>query len=283
MTWQVTEPGVYDGMPEDVYHGDPVPGGSLSASGAKKLLACPARFDHDRQHPPAPTAAMELGTAAHKLVLGKGAEIVIIDAENYRTKAAQDDARAARAAGKVPLLPHEHGQAEAMAGAIRRHPVAGALFDPKRGDPEQSLFWFDEDYGIWRRARLDWLPRPAPYGQRMIIPDLKSCTSAAPGAIAKAVANFGYHIQAPWYVDAAEALGLDDDPAFVLVFAETSPPYLITVAQLDTEDMAAGRELGRRACERYRDCTEAGIWPAYAEDVIPISLPAWAIRDLEYA
>src|ERR1035441_5423322 len=26
------KPGVYDGMPESTYHGDPVPGGSLSAS-----------------------------------------------------------------------------------------------------------------------------------------------------------------------------------------------------------------------------------------------------------
>ena len=29
--------GVYD-IPEDLYHRDPVPGGSLSCSGAKKLL-----------------------------------------------------------------------------------------------------------------------------------------------------------------------------------------------------------------------------------------------------
>ena len=62
----ITEPGVYT-MDEADYHADPVPGGSLSCSGAKKLLACPARFAYDREHPPAPTPAMELGTAAHKL------------------------------------------------------------------------------------------------------------------------------------------------------------------------------------------------------------------------
>jgi len=37
----ITEPGVY-ALPADVYHADPVAGGSLSSSGAKKLLACPA-------------------------------------------------------------------------------------------------------------------------------------------------------------------------------------------------------------------------------------------------
>lgn len=273
------EPGVYD-MPEDVYHADPVPGGSLSASGAKKLLSCPARFDYDRQHPPAPTTAMELGSAAHKLVLGKGAEIVTVDAENWRTKAAQDKAKAARAAGKVPLLTHEHERAQAIADAVFDHPVAGSLF--LAGQAEQSLFWFDEEFGIWRRARLDWLPFPDSR-RRMIIPDLKTCASAAPGEVAKAITRFGYHVQAPWYVEAVEALGLAVDPAFVFAFVEIEPPYLITVAQLRASDMRAGRELGRLACERYRDCVEAASWPGYADEVIEVSLPPWALRDLEYA
>ena len=46
----VTEPGVY-AMPFDVYLADPVPGGSLSTSGAKTLLnACPAIFAYERKH-----------------------------------------------------------------------------------------------------------------------------------------------------------------------------------------------------------------------------------------
>ena len=47
--------GVYDGMDEDAYHADPVPGGSLSASGAKLLLppSCPALYHYRRDHPKA--------------------------------------------------------------------------------------------------------------------------------------------------------------------------------------------------------------------------------------
>ena len=118
----VTEPGVYT-MDEADYHADPVPGGSLSCSGAKKLLASPARFAYDREHPPAPTRAMEMGSAvhAHELVLGTGAQIVVIDADNYRTKAAQEAAAAAREAGAVPLLTAEHDQVQAMAAALRDH------------------------------------------------------------------------------------------------------------------------------------------------------------------
>lgn len=279
----VTEPGVYD-MPEDVYHRDPVPGGSLSSSGAKKLLPpnCPARFAYDRAHPPQPTHAMEIGTAAHKLVLGIGAQLVIVDAKNYQTKAAQDTRDAARAAGKVPLLPQEYAQAQAMAAAVRAHPVAAALFDPDGGAPERSLFWQDELTGVWLRSRLDWLPHQVrAWGRRMVITDLKSAAAADKASVTKAMHNYGYFQQAPFYSDGVRALGLDDDPAFVFVFVESAPPHLVSVAQLDNEAMEAGRALNRIAIERYRDCVEAGVWPGYSEEIELISLPPWAYRALE--
>ena len=268
-------PGVYE-MDEATYHADPVPGGSLSASGAKKLLECPARFNHDRQHPPPPTASMEFGTAAHKLVLGAGAQLVKVDHKDWRTNDAKDQAAKARTAGKVPLLAADYQRAEDVAAAVLAHPIAAALFEPDTGLPEQSAFWVDDTYGIWRRGRLDWFPHPW-MRRRPLIPDLKSCASAHPAAIAKAVSNYGYHIQAAQYVDAYKAIcAVDEEPAFLLVFVETSPPYLVTVAQLDDDAMAAGRARLAEACERFRDCTEAGIWPAYTDDIALISLPAWA-------
>ena len=116
----LTEAGVYE-IAEDVYHADPVPGGSLSSSGARKLLppSCPARFRHERDHPPASTPSMERGTAAHRLVLGTGAEIVQVDAADWRTKAAQDERDKARADGKVPLLAAECRKVQDMAATTQ--------------------------------------------------------------------------------------------------------------------------------------------------------------------
>ena len=65
-------------------------------------------------------------------VLGAGAEIAEIKARNWQTKAAQNDRDAARAEGFLPLLTHEHEQVKAMAAALRRHPVASALFNPEQ-------------------------------------------------------------------------------------------------------------------------------------------------------
>src|SRR5690242_19341825 len=51
MSITITEPGIYSGIPNDVYHSDPTPDGSLSSSGAKKLIATtPLHFKWDRDH-----------------------------------------------------------------------------------------------------------------------------------------------------------------------------------------------------------------------------------------
>jgi hypothetical protein len=274
----ITEPGIYE-IPEDLYHADPVPAGSLSFSGAKKLLppSTPARYFYDRANPPAPSQAMELGTAAHKMVLGIGAELAVVDAENWRTKAAREEADEIRARGGVPLLPDEHAQVKAMAAAIRAHPVASALFDPDRGGyPEQSMFWADGETGIWRRARVDWMPDLD--GPRPILGDYKTTGKSADGrAIARAMTDYRYFMQDPWYSDGVAAITGLDLP-FVFCFQETSPPYLISVVQLDGEAVRAGRMWNAEACQRYRDCTESGIWPGYPPEVQHITLPAWVAR-----
>ncbi|HLK00288.1 MAG TPA: PD-(D/E)XK nuclease-like domain-containing protein, partial [Streptosporangiaceae bacterium] len=183
----------------------------------------------------------------------------------------------------------EHEQVQAMAAELRRHPVASALFDPEKGKPEQSLFWQDAATGVWCRARLDWLP-DITARDRLIVADYKSCASASPRAIARSVASYGYHQQDPWYRDAVRALGLSDDPAFLFVFQEKDPPYLITIAELHPDTVREGRDLNREAIEVYRDCAQAGIWPGYEAEAVragrwtgieQISIPPWAYRKPE--
>lgn len=274
---EIVAPGVYD-IPADLYHADPVPGGSLSSTGARKLLrpSCPALFKYERDHGQAPKRAFDLGSAAHLLVLGSGPSIVIVDAPDWRTADARRQRVEARGMGAIPLLEWEYEQVQAMAEALRAHPIARALFSPGNGRPEQSLFWQDRPSGVWLRARPDWLPTWTGSG-RLIVPDYKTCVSAEPEALRKAVHNFGYHQQAAWYLDGIKALNLhgDTEPAFVFVAQEKTPPYLVTAFEVDVVALQIARRLNREAIDLYAECVRTGHWPAYSDAIELISLPPW--------
>lgn len=275
----IANPGVYE-LPADVYHRDPVQGGSLTSSGARRLLDMPpARWRHEQEHPPAPTPAMILGTAVHSMTLGVGEKVVKVDADDWRTKAAKAAKAEAETAGHVPLLREDYARAEAMAEAVLSHPVAGALFDPARGRPEQTLVWQDEELKVWRRAMVDHLPHDD--GRRPILADLKTTTDASPREVSKTVAKWGYHCQAAWYLDGYRALWEGSDPAMLFVFVEKAAPYLVSVVELDRHALAVGAELNRRALHIYAECRATGVWPGHSPEIELIALPAWATNRLE--
>ena len=274
----MTAPGIHDGLDEATYHADKA---SLSVSGAKKLLppSCPAKFFHDREHGQAPKAEFDFGHAAHSAVLGAGPVMRIVDAEDWRTKAAREQRDEIRAAGEVPVLRAEAEQVAGMASAIKAHPIASALLDRDHGKPEQSGYWHDADHDVLRRFRLDWLPETN--GGRLIVSDYKTAISAEPGAIRKAVANYGYYMQHAWYVDGLHALEVAEDIAFVFIFQEKTAPYLVTVAELDAEAILLGRKRNDQALQVYAECTATNTWPPYSSEVELISLPAWATYQLQ--
>lgn len=276
----ITQPGVYD-IPEAVYHADPVPSRSLSSSGARRLLECPALFDYERRHKRGPKKAFDIGSAAHHLVLGTGPELVVIDAPDMRTKAAKEQRDAAYARDAIPLLPAEFEQVQSMAEALKGHPMAAKVFAPERGPAERSLFWQDAETGVWCRARLDHMPTADYTARWFIVSDYKTTRSAHPEQISKAVYDYGYHIQAAMYLEGVRALGIHADPRMVFVFQEKAAPYVTTVIELDHVALKIGHSQLRKALALYRQCSESGRWPGYSEQVETISLPVYAERKHE--
>lgn len=278
----ITEPGMYE-MTNAEYHADPVPGFSLSSSGARKLIApsCPALFKHERDNPRPPSENLELGSAAHTVVLGKGDQIVVVDAPDWRTKDARAQRDAARAEGKIPLLPDDFAIVQAMAAQLRAHEFAGKLLASNAGAPERCLFW--RDGNIMRRAMLDWLRDPKP-NRRTIVTDYKTACAADEESFAKAMHNYGYHQQAAWYLDGVEALGLTgngEPPVFLFIVQEKKAPYLVNVVQPDPDSLAIGRHLNREAIASYRECMASGIWPGYGTEPKMVSLPPYVVRQYE--
>jgi hypothetical protein len=277
---ELLPPGVYD-LPIEAYHADPVPGGSLSSTGARLLLppSCPALFKHWRDAGEETKHAWDIGHAAHKLVLGVGPELVRIDADEWRTNAVKAEVAAIRERGAVPLRPVDFDTVHAMAEALREHPFAGKLFQPGAGRAEQTLIWQDSQTGVWCRALLDWLEEPS--GRRFLLRDYKSGRSASPDKLGRIIADFGYHVQLGFYLAGCRALNLaGDDAEALLVVQETRPPYLVTVAQPDPTAMRLGAIRVREAIDLFAECVKDDRWPGYADDVVPAELPPWETKEL---
>lgn len=262
-------PGVYD-IPADQYHRDPVPGGSLSSTGARKLLApsCPAIYHYELGHPQQPKKHFDLGTAVHTLVLGEGPRPVAVDADNYKTKKAQQDAADARARGAIPVLPHEMQQVQDMAAALLNHPQAGPLLTAGSGEVEQTLIWRDEETGVWCRAR------PDRFDDHHVI-DVKTTNDPNPAAIQKAIYEHGYHQQQGHYLDGIQAI-TNIRPEFTFLFVGKTPPYLVSVVQLDIAAALIGDARNRRARHIYAHCQATDTWPGYGDDTHVLALPQWA-------
>jgi hypothetical protein len=279
----ITEPGVYADLPHEDYHRDPVPGGSLSCSGAKKLLppSCPAIFDWERKNPPASTKTLDVGGAAHQIVLGTGPEIVVVEAEDWRTNKAKAERAEAYLRGAIPLLRKDYEPILAMVDKLRQHKLAMALLDQDGHREGASAFFPDNVTDVMRRCRFDVLPPRREIG-RLIIPDYKTSESANPTKFAKTAMNYCYHQQHAWYADAAVALELGEDPVLVFVVQEKTAPFLVSVVQLDAMAVRIGRQLNRDAINLYAECSRTGEWPGYADnDIAHVPLPLFYERQFE--
>jgi hypothetical protein len=278
--WTITQPGYHALFPEAAYHDDPVPGGSLSSTGARKLLppGCPAKFLWWTEHREPYRAVFEEGKAAHRKVLGVGPDLVLVDKARWDTNEVKAQLKAIRAAGNVPLKKPAMDMVDAMAAALREDPMARQLLDPAKGATELSLFW--RDRSVWGRARPDRLTRLR--SGRPVIVDYKTCASAAPAKVVKAIADHGYHVQGAFYQAGARALGLvGEDVGFLLVMQEKDPPHVVTVVEPDPTAMRVGAIRVREAFALYAECRASGRWPGYAEDVVLAELPPWETRELQ--
>jgi hypothetical protein len=264
-------------LPDADYRATP----ALSYSGAKDLMRSPALFDYRARNPRPPKTDFELGHAAHRRLLGAGADLELVldedgqPVEECRTKHARGERDRIRAAGRVPLTARQSAEVDAMVRAVRAHRTAGGLLEPGRFLPEVSIFWRDE---VEHRARLDALLVEDDDGRPAIV-DVKttSADELSLEAIAREIAKFRYHWQDAHYLDGLLAHGISD-ARFRLVFIMKDPPHLVRVVEPDADAEEVGRRWMRAARDLYARCLDAGAWPAYPDEVALAGLPRYTPR-----
>jgi hypothetical protein len=196
--FKITAPGIYLDVAANDYHADPCPAPSLTQSVAKILLAksplhawhAHPRLNPDYQHND--DTKFDVGNIAHKMLLGRGKQIEVLDFDDWRTKAAKEAREKAAGVGKLAVLGKHAARADRMAIAAREQLELrglGHLFGAA-GDSEVVVAW--QEGKIWLRQMVDWLS-----ADRVIFADYKTTDeSAAPDALARKMVNDGWHIQA---------------------------------------------------------------------------------------
>ncbi|MEE8663465.1 MAG: PD-(D/E)XK nuclease-like domain-containing protein [Acetobacter sp.] len=278
----IENPGVYD-MPEAIYHADPCQEPSLSNSIARVLLdqsPMHAHYAHPRlnleREPFEVTSVMEFGTALHKLLLGKGAVIVEVKADDYRTKLAKEVRDAARESGSVPLLSEAYERVHICADSVleqmKQREDCAEFFAPGRS--EAVMIWRKGD--IWCRGMVDRLPDDP----KAPIFDVKSTgMSANPIEWDRRMVK-AYRTQDRFYAQGSKILrGATPQPMRFIV-AEMKAPFAVSVLTPAPSLQSLADEDVARAQKIWGDCLKKDEWPGYPHTA-HIEAPNWLLREAE--
>jgi len=204
----------------------------------------------------------------------------VVEADDWRSKAAREERDAARLEGRTPLLARQWAALRRMRDVLHAHPLAGAAF--RGGQAEVTGVWQDGETGAWCKLRPDYVGPGAAH-----LVDYKTTASANPDDFARSAWGLGYFQQAAWYLDGWEALTGERPRAFWLVAQAKAAPHLVTVHTFDEDALAHGRRLNRNALRVFARCLETGRWPGYrkagadADHAFLISPPRWAAAEIE--
>jgi len=273
----------FHNISERDYHADPAPAPSLSSSIAKVLLAQTPRhaaLAHprlNRELPESePSRAAEVGTVAHKLLTGKGAEICLIDAASYQTKAAKEARAEAYAAGKAPILAEDHRAAVIIAAAVIGRLAAipqceGALSD---GVGEQVLLWQDTG-GIWCRAMLDWWQ-----ASTATVYDIKTTQRGLSDREIQSLITGGWDVSAGHYIRGLTTLmpELAGRFRFRWIVVEQSEPHEVRIIEADRTTLEMGDRKAAMAISKWRECMVMGEWPGYPAQIDTVEYPMWELN-----
>lgn len=217
-----------------------------------------------------PTPAMIQGQYLHAL-MDETADrdwAVMPDVDGRTKEGKQIRAEFAIESEGKSIIPHKDAEtAKRMADSIRSHRLIAEVLRTG-GEVEKEWRWTDK------------IPKKCKPDLRVgrVLFDWKTTTDASPQGFARALANFEYHQQAPWYMDGLESNGVHVD-RFAFVAVCKSEPYEVGVYLLSDRAIELGRQRNSEQTDQIAACMESGDWTEPQNvSAVDIDLPAWAYR-----
>lgn len=276
---------------EEQYFADPCEVPSLSQSIAKLLLAksplhgwsahprlgrAPAEDDVSDDEIEDTSTALNDGKLLHKLMLGKGVDVVIVHADSFRTKLAREARDEAIAAGKLPYIAAKY-EAIAKSAEILRDRCARAGY-PLQGQSEVAIEWTEpgNDGPVVCRCRMDHV-----FINEGRILDVKKIRDAHPRKAARNFVEYGYDIQHAAYKRALQALRphLCGRVDFTFLYLELSPPYAVVPAHPDGAFREIGENRWLTAVKVWERCLATNHWPSYSDRVVTLEAPSYVVTE----
>lgn len=293
----ITEPGIYSGVPLDLYHSAELFGQvpSISSSGLRTIIdRSPAHYwatspynperveQEDKKH-------FVLGRAVHHLVLGEkyfGELFTIRPDEIYdpkkgevvpwhanRTPCIKWMAQQAEL-GKTVLSQDDVTNIKGMWTRLSKNPLVqqGLL----NGHVENSYFWRDKETGIW----LKWRPDTTPIASLDFV-DIKTTTDVRYHKLMSTIADYAYYQQGALGSVACRELIGKEMQSFSLLFIEKVSPWCEALTTIKTPLLQYGERANRAALRIFWKCLKENSWPGPAEnDVSYIEISSRALEVL---
>ena len=286
-------PGVHFGVSEADYHAVGANQGVLS----KSLLASFARSPYKWKYGPPKDFSGNLnvlhGSLVDCLTLVPDAFhdiFALSEFESFRTNDAKVWRDKMLAEGLEPITQAQHAVGLTCAERLQDHGIAGEIIRGSEAQVSAIFAGHSEGFPYKLKIRPDMVPDVlGPYGEWLF--DLKTTGSIAD--FPKIVENLKYHWQAAIYLDvynrmeksrwdAAFAEVDEKEPyhyrtRFGFIVQEREKPYEVAVFELNTADIAAGRNGYAAAIASFCECERNRNWPSdYEDEIKPLSRPGWA-------
>ncbi|KQT52178.1 MULTISPECIES: PD-(D/E)XK nuclease-like domain-containing protein [unclassified Aureimonas] len=307
-TWdgtQITEPGIYAGVPIETYHGDVdlFDAPSLSKSAMKWLLpshggspkAFWGRWKHNPDHIAVETTkALSFGKATHALLLGDedfDAAYAVHPAvyPNEKPKKGEGDTKPwnwnagfcqdwrDQQGGKTIISPDQR----AMIGRIRDDAARYPLIRDARildGAIERTMAFKDPETGIWIKVRPDVIP-----SGDGIYADLKTTADFSEDFLEKQAFDACYYLQGAMIRMVCRALDLPFT-TFALVYVLKDEVPDTAHVEMSEHELDRGEREIRWALKTIRKCLDAGEWPGarpFAAGERHLQLKPWAKQKID--
>lgn len=285
----ITEPGLYRGIPLQVYHNDVqlLSGPSVSKSSLKDIAppeGSPKKFwtywagNPNRRFRPT-SRALTFGRAAHALMLGDEVfdDKFIIRPEKVGGYLYQGNRtewrewyREQAALGLEVITEEEIEQIRAMSRDAAQHPLvkSGGM----NGEVEISMFAKDPVTKIWLRGRPDVAVTDGIYN------DFKTTSSLDDDFLKRQFESAGYYIQAGMTKMICDLLGIPF-VAFGFLYS-VSEGYADTEYRVaDEEDILLGEQVVRYGLTKIRKGINTGEWEGaslYSRENYTLKMKPWA-------